>query len=868
MKTTIIFPILCCWTIFAHAQLVVDFSSGNFQGWKGDSSKFAVVNSALQLSDNNPVTNNQAYLSIPAPTGSDRSTIWEFYVNLAFSPSTTNYPRVYLSASQADLSKPLNGYFIQVGGINGDSDALQLYRQDGDKLTAFLNGRSGGVGSPTVNVRVRVSRDTSGTWTLAADYEGAQAFVQEGKAKDATYPTGTHFGWICRYSATRNKAFSLDDIRVDPLFTDRASPVLLGVEALTAQSILLKFNETVDLASANKTDIYDLNPSSGSIASATRDANNPGNVILTLGEKMKNLVEYTCSVTGIRDVFGNTASVQRSKFTYFEISKAAEGDIVISEIMADPTPALGKLPAVEYFELWNKSNKVIALDDLQISNGGTPASLGKGLFLPNTFFILCAPENALGFRAFGPVVGVPGFPSLTNSGDDLSLRTNAGAVLNQVNYTDDWYRDVDKAQGGWALELINADAPADCPGNWQASVDPTGGTPGRLNSINNQLTDRSGPKLITAVSINDKELVLSFDEPLDLNSAEDLRWYALTDGVGIIDATLQPDKISVILSLNAPLQIAKAYTLTIAPGIRDCLGNAQTTSQQVLTGLPEPAIAGDLIVNEILFNPQSGGSDFVEIYNKSQKLINLKGLLLINRQKTTGGIQSLVGSNYLLAPGRYVAIAESSADIRQRYIIKDSTALLKNTLPTLEADQGNITLQYNGVSLDSFNYSNKLHSPLLDQERGVSLERLNFDLPTNAAGNWHSAATSAGSATPGYTNSQIFRPTESNAEAVFRIEESKFSPDGDGFQDILLLPYQTNAPGYLANISIFDINGRPVKRLARNESLSAEGILKWDGTTDELLKARIGVYVVWVELFEPQGNKSQQKLTCVLAGKF
>jgi hypothetical protein len=861
MKTTIIFPILCCWAIFAHAQLVVDFSSGNFQGWKGDSSKFTVVNSALQLSDNNPVTSNQAYLSVPAPTGMDRATSWEFYVNLAFSPSTTNFPRIYLLASQADLSKPLNGYFIQVGGINGDSDALQLYRQDGDKLTAFLNGRSGGVGSPTVNVRVRVSRDTSGNWTLEADYEGAQAFVQEGKAKDATYPTGTHFGWVCRYSATRNKAFSLDDIRVDPLFTDRTPPVLLGVEALTAQSILLKFNETVDLTSANKTDIYDLNPSAGSIASASRDANNPGNVILTLGEKMKNLIEYTCTVTGIQDPSGNAAGVQRSKFTYFEISKATDGDIVISEIMADPTPALGKLPAVEYLELWNKSNKVISLDELQISNGGIPASLGTGLFLPNTFFILCAPENALGFRAFGPVIGVPGFPSLTNSGDDLSLRTTSGTVLNQVNYTDDWYRDVDKAQGGWALELINVNAPADCPGNWQASVDPTGGTPGRLNSINNQLSDRIGPKLVTAVSIGDKELALSFDEPLDLNSAEDLRWYALTDGVGIIDATLQPDKVSVILSLNAPLQIAKAYTLTIAPGIRDCLGNAQVTSQQVLTGLPEPANAGDLIVNEILFNPQSGGSDFVEIYNKSQKLINLKGLLLINRQKTTGGIQSLVGSNYLLAPGRYVAIAESTTDIRQRYIIKDSTALLKNNLPTLEADQGNITLQYNGVSLDSFNYSNKLHSPLLDQERGVSLERLNFDLPTNAAGNWHSAAISAGSATPGYTNSQIFRPSESSAEAVFRIEDSKFSPDGDGFQDILLLPYQTNAPGYLANISIFDINGRPVKRLARNESLSAEGILKWDGTTDELLKARIGVYVVWVELFEPQGNKSQQKLT-------
>jgi hypothetical protein len=99
------------------------------------------------------------------------------------------------------------------------------------------------------------------------------------------------------------------------------------------------------------------------------------------------------------------------------------------------------------------------------------------------------------------------------------------------------------------------------------------------------------------------------------------------------------------------------------------------------------------------------------------------------------------------------------------------------------------------------------------------------------------------------------------------LEEAKFSPDGDGFQDVLLLPYQTDKPGYLANIIVFDVNGRQVKRLARNESLAAEGILKWDGTTDELLKARVGVYVIWIELFEPDGGKVLQKLSCVLAGR-
>jgi hypothetical protein len=867
MKTTIFFPILCCLASFVHAQLSLDFSSGNLRNWSGDTSKFALVAGALQLSDNSPGSANQAYLSIAAPTGADTSTTWEFLVNLAFSPSPTNFARIYLAASQSDLSKALNGYFVQVGGINGDSDALQLYRQDGDRVTPFLNGRSGGVGSPTVNVRVRVRRSSSGMWTLEADYEGGRTYVNEGSAQDRSYPTGAHFGWQCRYSATRNKAFSLDDVLVNPLFTDRSAPVLLGIAAIDAQNILLRFNESIDAASATNVNNYDLSPRAGNISTASVDPANPANIRVNLSEKMQNLREYTCSVTGIRDAAGNTAGSQSGKFTYFEISKAAEGDILISEIMADPTPSLGKLPVAEYLELWNVSNKVIALEELLISNGGTPLRIGTGLFLPNTFLTLCAPENAAGFQAFGSVQGVPNFPALSNSGDDISLRTTGGIVLNLVNYTLDWYRDEDKAQGGWSLERISAGVPADCPGNWQASKDPIGGTPGRINSVNNQLTDLSGPRLVTAVSLNPQELLLSFDEPLDPFSAEDPRRYALTDGIGVLDAVLQANQTTLILSLNAPLQVAKAYTLTLAPGVKDCLGNTQSRNQQILTGLPQAPVAGDLLINEILFNPKSGGSDFVEVYNNSNKLINLKGMLLINRQKTSGSIQSSVSTDYLLAPGRYLAIAESVQDLKQHFIIKDSLALLRNALPTLEDKEGNITLLYNNVRLDSFNYSSKLHSPLLDDEEGVSLERLNFELPTNASGNWHSAATSAGSATPGYTNSQLFSPGTSTGESIFRLEEAKFSPDGDGFQDVLLLPYQTDKPGYLANIIVFDVNARPVKRLARNESLATEGVLKWDGSTDELLRARIGLYVVWIELFEPNGNKSLQKLSCVLAGR-
>ena len=58
-----------------------------------------------------------------------------------------------------------------------------------------------------------------------------------------------------------------------------------------------------------------------------------------------------------------------------------------------------------------------------------------------------------------------------------------------------------------------------------------------------------------------------------------------------------------------------------------------------------------------------------------------------------------------------------------------------------------------------------------------------------------------------------------------------------------------------------------VKRLIDNESLAAQGNFKWDGTTDDGTKARIGIYVVWTELFSPAGRIEQNKSTCVLAGK-
>ncbi len=800
-----------------------------------------------------------------APTSRDTATTWECFVRLDFSPSNTNFARVYLAAIGANLNDAVNGYFVQVGGLSGNDDALQLFRQDGTSTQLLINGRIGGVGTATVNVRFQVKRDTSGRWTLLADYTGGRNFETEGNATDKVYRSGTYFGVWCRYSATRNRSFFFDDVLVNPLFRDRQAPKFLSVDVITAQQLMLKFDEPLSPVSINNLALFQINPSI-KITKAIFDNGDPNLVILSLEKPLANLTEYTVTVNGVKDLTGNLSSTQSQKFTYIDLQPAQPGDLVINEIMADPLPPIGSIPPLEYFEIWNRSTKAINTDNLRFSKGSTPLAFPKTTLLPNSYTIVTALENVDAFRNFGKVIGINGFPALTNGGDLLQIVNFSGTTLAKVAYSIDWYAGSPKADGGWSLELISADLAADCAGNWQASGDPNGGTPGKINSVEGKITDRTPPQFRNAVPLSATEIRLYFDEQLDPLIAESSRLYQIDGGIIIQGVMLQANNREVSLQISG-LSPGQVRNLTILPGLKDCLGNTQTRAITSLVGLPQAPSNGDLVINELLFNPVSGGSDFVELYNRSKKLISLQGMNLINRQKNSGSNQATITTPYLLLPGKYVAISSNTRDVQTRFLIRDSSAFLNNSLPTLDDNQGNITLQWNGITLDSFNYTNKLHNALLDNEEGVSLERLSVDLPTNSSGNWHSAASTVKGATPGYENSQAFPLELPTGPEIFKLEETTFSPDDDGYKDVLTLPYRAPSPDFLANIRIFDALGRPTRILAQNLSIGNEGVLKWDGATDDNQKARMGIYIVWVELFEPGGKKTIQKLTCVLAGR-
>ncbi len=278
----------------------------------------------------------------------------------------------------------------------------------------------------------------------------------------------------------------------------------------------------------------------------------------------------------------------------------------------------------------------------------------------------------------------------------------------------------------------------------------------------------------------------------------------------------------------------------------------------------------DVVINEILADPQTGGVEFVELYNRSTKTIDLKNLNIGSLDTLTGNLkdtETITEEGYLLFPGTYLVLSESGNTVKQQYMTTNAKGFLDvETLPSMSTSGDIVTLSdaNSFAIIDNFVYTSKMHFPLLVSTKGVSLERIDFNRTTNDKTNWNSAAEGVGFATPAYRNSQYLQADGGSGVAV---SNPLFSPDNDGYNDVLDITYKLNETGKVANVFIYDSKGRQVKNLIRNQQLAQEGTLSWNGINDDNEKAPIGIYVVYVELFDLSGKINKYKLTCTLAGK-
>jgi hypothetical protein len=307
------------------------------------------------------------------------------------------------------------------------------------------------------------------------------------------------------------------------------------------------------------------------------------------------------------------------------------------------------------------------------------------------------------------------------------------------------------------------------------------------------------------------------------------------------------------------------YVITIT-GCEDCVGNTNVISKAF--ALPEQGHSGDLVIHEVLYDPRSTGADFIEIYKKSEKIISLKNWVFANgTNDTISNHEIITEEEFLLFPGEYAAFTENKNNVLYEYPLGNASKIFNIVdLPSYNNGSGTVYLINNlNQMVDQFSYDDDLHFALLNSVDGISLERLDFNRPSDDNSNWHSAAESVNFATPGYLNSQYISVENTGTVSI---DPNVFSPDNDGYQDVINISYEFTEPGFVANVIIFDAAGRIVKHLIQNELLGAKGVMSWDGINERREKAGIGAYICYFEVFNVAGKVEKYKIPFVLAGKF
>ena len=850
--------LVICSVIFS--QVSDDFSDLNFSSnptWGGTTADFT-VNASQQVQLNATVAGT-SYLSTAHSLVTLDNQEWRCWLRIGTAPSSSNFGRFYLTAASADLTVNPDGFYLQLGEA-GSTDAVRLMKSVGGVSTQVCAATDGSIAASFI-IGVRVLRSNAGLWSLYIDASGGEAYAFVASGSDTENLLGTHLGYTCTYTASNATKYYFDEVYAGDEILDTQAPTVVSVTAMNANLIEVVFNEALLPATAEDENNYDIQPFQ-SVTSATIDGGNPAIVHLVPTSPLTNGTLYNLFTSGIQDLFGNASVTEQNEFGYFIAEIPETGDVIINEFMCDPSPVVG-LPELEFVEVYNRSNKIFNLQDWQLGDNSTFGTVQDGWLLPGQYAVLCTTTSV---DSFPQSVGVSSFPGLNNTGDDIILKDNTGLVIDKISYTDDWYNDPSKDDGGYTIERINPQAPCTGTNGWHASSDPSGGTPGDQNSVFDLTADMQAPSIVEVIALTGSSVDIQFSEQMDslslINAVVSVNPF-LAETVRSVPESFPTNMNMQFSGFFEPGQL---YTLTIQ-NMADCWMN--TASGSAVFALPDSPEAGDVVINELLFNPLTGGSDWIELYNTSEKLLNLKNWIIANFDDDTIANEKIITTDYLLWPDEYVVIGADSQFVLQNYPAAIPGSFLQLSLPSFNNDSSTVFLLYpfgfQYIMMDKVAYTEDGQFKLMDDNDGKSLERLDPHADSQQSDNWHTAAEAIGFGTPGGRNSQYY-PAVSNGSLSFTSET--FSPDNDGFEDVLQINYQLETSGLVGTVTIYDDRGRKIKNLVTSELLGVSGTVVWDGVYNDGVKASIGTYVVVFEAFEINGGlEFVKRKAFVLAGK-
>ena len=852
-------------------QIFENFESGNIANWvqstdgrwKADATMSLSGNFSLHHVFDNPDAGiDQIGIPLKNLHPSQDITRWSFLIKHGYDPSSQNNWAVFLMSDNGPQSMSTNGttrgFAIGVNLIGSD-DTLRLWKIDGNQVTAVVNSRiNWQTNIGTANAcKIDIERSIEGIWTVSVTKStGPLAGTASGTDKQLF--NQAWFGIYYKYSSTRDRLLWLDDIKVEGCFyEDLVPPFITKCEMLGKNSLKVSLNEEQAEGIMVK---ENFSVNSGENMASSIEMLDKLSYRIQFENLFSNKSVNVLNINKLCDLSGNCSLNLKSEFTPVW---AETGDIVITEIMADPLPVVS-LPAKEYLEITNRTDFSFNLKNWNLTAGSDSVSFPDSVILPSEITILCAVKDTFLFKKFGKLIGLKQFPVLNDEGKLIFISDSTGVFIHGVEYSHEWYKDELKSNGGWSLEMKDMNYPFYGEANWSVSLSKKGGTPGSVNSISEDNPDLSFYGILSAFPEDSVTIRVRFSEPV-FNLSGDIGKINVSDK--IISSVFPADPLlrEFCIKLQEPIQRGKIYRIDI-PEVFDFAGNKiQNCSFDF--GWPEAAGQGDILFNEVLFNPFPGDPDYLELYNRSGKTLDASRLQLVSIDDATGNQSAFVPlceEAKCILPGEYYAITTNPQKISERYFSADPDHLFKTgSLPSMNDDKGHLILFSRELEkIDELMYNKDMHFSLLSDFEGIALEKTNPRSRSEERANWHSATESSGWGTPGAPNSVFVDLPVTTDQIVF--SSSKITPDNDGYEDFLTINLNLYGNGNVISIMVFDESGNYVRKLASNLFAGPKSTITWDGTADDGSAVGTGIYIIFITLYDDTGKTEKWKKVCTV----
>ena len=810
-----------------HAQSY-DFDDGYIpSNWIGQPGYFD-ISPEKQLHLNAPTGTTSATVAWPSIQA--ESMQWEFYVGYTFAASSTNYASFYLLSADVDLSAAANtSYYLKIGGATGSTDKIELIYQDGAAKYTVAESAAGFVGGSTVTCRIRICRNAAGVWDLYADASGGYDFSKINSGQHHTDKVFPYSGIRCVYSSTRRDKFYFDDISIKKAF------VVQKYIFESDTKLKIYFSDTLKTISMDGADMDFGIP----FTSRTKD----DYIQIELAKPLHAgnygvVIKDVVSING--DTLLNVSVLIKKEVTYYA------GQLRITEWMSDPTPSAG-LPEIEWVELLNTSEDIIDMSACSIADPSGKAQLPTYILKPDSVLVVCSSGgcNLIGIRN---CLEVSSLPSLNNGADSLFLWAKDSMLLDYVHYDLAALLKDYRSNGGYSI--VRKNLPADCIFDQELdfSSAQTGGTPGFttnfpvISSFKNTVRIMSADRLVIDAAIIGTLNYSNVSSPLLIGTIQTV-------------SSLYTSHFNI--EFKQPIEEGGATYIHL-DSICTCRNRMLLTDENIEVIYPKDIQAGDVFINEILYNPYSGGVDFIELYNTTESYIQLAKTQYYNEVAGKPAQHIAIGEPTIIKPFGYLVLTADTTVLKEQYVNTVSENCLQLSGFFALPDTGGELLFVSNTTdtLDRISYGDAFQNPLNRSDEGISLEKIVASEPDFSSGNWTSSAVKS---TPGYVNSQHYSDINPS-ESPFYCNPCHVTTNLNGVNDYVLLHLNQKTSGCFATIGIYRLSGEKIQDLCMNQLLGSSNTFQWNGQQYGAGLLQDGIYIAVAEWWSPDGKSFTSKI--------